>query len=219
MSESIELNNIQERLERTVFHSIRDLCIGLGYTPDISEFDQTAAGYQAYMKAFSDIAAGDRGFAIDVFNAGPASERQIKQVPRIVLDSQGFTPGDIGGDWAPVYQANENNKYDKYRDFDLTSDFYFNIWTVARNITQQRILRAIISRVIPRRGYMALYNNEDIKINTIFLSSSKTFDFQVPGIMEHSDRYIFKDLHEVGRTFINEIPALTEITLNIDSQL
>ena len=47
MSE-LPINHIQEIVERSVYHTIRSLCVEWGFTPNIDDFDQTPQGYQDY---------------------------------------------------------------------------------------------------------------------------------------------------------------------------
>ena len=218
MGLNIELNNIQENIERTIFHSVRNLCVELGYTPDMNEFDKTPEGYNQYLQSLETIKNGEKGFSIEVFNAGPASDRQIKQVPRIVLENEGFNPGDIGGDFAPQYDDNGDGTFTKYHHFDQVSDFYFNLCIISGNITQDRILKSIIARAIPRRGYIKLYNG-DSRFLVLFLSHSKIFEDRLPGVNETAYRYVCKDLVEVERTVIaDNIPSLLDLNVDVQFQ-
>lgn len=216
MSE-LPINHIQEIVERSVYHTIRSLCVEWGYTPDISDFDQTPAGYSAYQAGLKQIYE-EKGLTIEVFASGPATEKELKKVPRIAIDTQGFNNGDIGGEFALQYELAEDQSYVKYKGFDLTSDLYINIWLISRTIQESRILNAIIAHSLPRRGYIPVYNNPEIKIFSRNLSFSKPFEPINPALMENIERYVFKDLIEVPRNIIvPEIPKLLEFDLEINT--
>ena len=212
------LNNVQETIERTVYHSIRNICVELGFTPDTSDFPETQQGYSDYLAEFKNI-SNDKGFSIEVFSAGPPSQRELKQVPRIVLETQGFNKGNIGGDVGFQYEITEDQQsYNKYRGFDTTSDFYFNIWLVSASITQSRVLNAIIPAALPRRNYLPIYENPDSRVFMEHLAYSKSFDPIAPGLIENIDRYVCRDLIEIKRyAIVPDIPKLLEYDFEIQT--
>ena len=143
------LTSVQELVERSIFHSIRAQCVAKGYTPNVFDYPQTAVGQQDYEAAFSAI-NNDKGFSIEVFNTGAPSDRKVKKVPRIVMASQGYIPGSIGGDQAHQYQLGAGDKYAKVFMPPTTSDLYLNIHIVSSDVKQHRILSSIIALAVPR---------------------------------------------------------------------
>ncbi len=217
MSLDTPLLNTQEVVERTIFHSIRKQCVAKGYTPDIDDYPVTNEGYRAYMAAFKSI-SDSKGFAIEIFNAGPPSERELKQVPRIVLDSQGFLPGSIGGDHSQQYNKTEaGDKYYSYLQPPSTSDFYFNIWLVSGTVTQNRILNSLLSLAVPRRGYIPIYTEPSYPLFVRYLSFVDSTGIPTSGVMEQIARYVCPDLVEVNDNIVvPEISPLLELDLDID---
>jgi len=214
----VPLLNTQELVERTIYHSMRKHCVSRGYLPDIYSFDQNAQGYREYLEAFSAI-VDDKGFAIEVFNSGPPTEREMKQVPRLILDIQGFVPGSIGGDQSQQYEwSEEHNKYYGFIAPPTTSDLYFNIHIVASNATQDRIMNALVSLAVPRRGYLPLYNAEDNFLFTNFLTYVPVNEYKTPGIMETMIRYVCPDLIEVADIPNTDpiIPPLTYFQIDLE---
>jgi hypothetical protein len=211
---NIPLLDTQQTVERTIFHSIRKHCVSRGYTPDITTIPSTPAGYQQYLDALATIKQ-NIGYAIEVFNSGPPNERELKQVPRIVLDTQGFVPGTIGGDQGQQYTEiiNSDGTASYYSDImpPTTANLYFNIHVLAANSTQERIMNAIISLAVPRKGYLEIYketpDGEIDYLFTNFLSYVPVREFSSPGIMETIARYMCPDLTE-----INHIPVAQNIS-------
>lgn len=217
MSLTTPLSTIQETVERTIFHSIREHCVARGYTPDIMEYEKNPVEYQQYLAALKAINDAN-GFAIEVFNAGAPSDKVSKQLPRIVISTQGFIPGTIGGDESHQYKLNAGTYY-SYIAPPSTSDLYFNIHIASRSIKQHRILSAILALAVPRRGYMAAYPDKDFNIFVRHLSYVPLRDISAPGTMESVLRYVCPDLFEVEDIVINEnISPLKDINLNIGGE-
>ena len=207
------LSNIQEVVERSLFHSIRRHCVGKSFTPNINDYPNTPTGYDAYIAAFAPIITA-KGFAIEVFNSGPPTDRELKQVPRLVIDTQGFIPGSIGGDQSQKYRMDESGKYYGYITPPTTSDLYVNLHMVAGTPEQHRILNSILSLAIPRRGYVPFYNDENEVFFVQFLSYVPVREIGSPGIMETIARYVCKDLIEVEE--IINIPPIISPLLRFD---
>ncbi len=190
--------NTQELVERTLYHSLRKHCVGRGYTPDMEEFDQTKQGYNQYLEAFKTINE-EKGFSIEVFNSGTPSDRELRKVPRIAIDTQGFSTGNVGLDQKPIYTEQEDGTFNKELAPSLLSDLYFNIFIVAGSITQLRILKSIVAIAIPKMNYIPLYDNPEKFIYTNFLSYTDTSNRQIdsPYSIMTIYRYICPDLMEI----------------------
>lgn len=161
------LANTEEIIENSVFLAIQNNLIAEGYLPDLSPFDfenpDPAIAEQANddYRAALQVIRNQKGFSIEVFNYDNAQSRGIKTVPRIVLETQGFYPGSIGKDSTAQYKLNEGGTYDKEFDGQKTSDLYFNIYLVANDVKQIRVLHAINSLSLPRLGYIPRFESLD----------------------------------------------------------
>lgn len=223
------LSNLEELLERSIFHAIREKTVAEGYLPDINTFDVknasntiAAAEKVNYETAKTNI-FNTKGFVVDVFGASNNQAKGLKKVPRIVIDTQTFQPGQLGGDTTPIYEL-VDGVFIKSSNPSLASDFYYNIYVVANTIKQLRVLTAIVSSALPRRGYIKTYLDAQIQFSgnilTVFTGSSDSDDMP-EGVIEKVFSYASTDLFEglpeiitttvAGETF-NIVP-LSEITL------
>jgi hypothetical protein len=215
------LTSVQELVERSVFHSIRAQCVAKGYTPNVFDYASTPAGQMDYDNAFA-VINSEKGFSIEVFNTGAPSDRKLKKLPRIVLATQGYIPGAIGGDQAHQYQLGANEKYARVFMPPTTSDLYLNIHVVSSNIQQHRILSAIIALAVPRMGYSKLWNSTDNEfVDEYFFTNHLSYvpvrQYNAPGTMETIHRYVIPDLFEVLERKVSDyiISPLLAIDLGI----
>jgi hypothetical protein len=211
------LSNIEEYLERTVFHTIRQEIIDKGYLPNILQYPQTAIGYNAYNAAVTAITNSSKKFAIEIFNSASPEARGTKKVPRIVIDSQGFIPGELGGDLSRFYYFDTINNvyYGKIRPTQ-TSNFQFNIRLIALTIEQIRVMNAIVALSLPRRGYIPLYNfTPTQKVFTRYIGNVQVLGEQ-EGIIEQIYKYEIPDVWEIEDTTIpHNIAPIGQITLQM----
>ena len=215
MSLDTPLTSIQELIERTIFHSIRSQCIRKGFTPDLEEFDQTEQGYKDYRQAYK-VINETKGYSIEVFNSGAPADRVSKQVPRIVMSTQGFLPGSVGGDDSLQYKRGVTGDYYSYISPPMTSDLYMNIHIVSNNIEQHRVLTSIMALAVPRRGYIPTYPDGEDNLFVKHLSYVPVRQYTSPGMMETIYRYVCPDITEVEDIIISEnISPLKEVELDI----
>jgi|LSQX01.2.fsa_nt_gb hypothetical protein len=214
MSLETSLTSIQEVVERSIFHSIRKQCVAKGYTPDIFNYPETQVGYDNYLKDLAKI-PDKMGFAIEVFNSAAPADRVAKQLPRIVIATQGYLPGSVGGDQSQQYELNAGRYY-SYIAPPTTSDLYINIHIVSNNIIQHRVLVAIISLSMPRMGYIKGWPDEDFNIFVNHLSYVPVRQYTSPDMLETIYRYVCPDLFEVNNIIVKDnIPPLKEVTLDV----
>ena len=191
---SIPLSDIQEILERTVYHRLRLECVDKGYLPDITTYPKTEAGEIQYQNDLQ-IIRDTLGFAVEVFNAGNPKYKGEKIIPRIVINSQDFMPGALGGANTRYYKSNVGG-FSKMLRPPQTSDYYYNIHLVADNITEIRVLNALTAIALPRRGYIPIYNNPNQNIFTQVISTVDYTD-NTDEIIEKVYRYQIPDIFEV----------------------
>lgn len=223
------LSNLQELLERSIFHSIREITVAEGYLPDIKDYDientnltEATLAKEQFELAKVNI-VNNMGFVVDIFSSGNNQAKGIKKVPRIVIDTVSYLPGIMGGDTTPVY-TNINGVYVKTKNASVTSDLTFNVYVVSNTIKQARILNAIISRALPRRGYIKTYLNSTIEFSgNIFIKFMMHGDSNdlAEGIIESYFNYeapdIFENLPETIPTIVNGQPFNIVPISEIDS--
>lgn len=212
------LSNLEELLERSIFHAVRELTVAEGYAPDIKLYDVanandvTAKAAADAFEAAKVVIEGNKGFVVDIFGAGNNQNRGQKKVPRIVIDTKSFQPGTLGGDTTPLYELIEG-VYVKSSPQSLASDFFYNVYIVCNNIKELRILTAIVSQALPRRGYIKTYLDNTIQpfgnILVRFLSNSDSPDLP-EGILEKIFSYespdVFESLPETIVTMVDSTP-------------
>jgi len=208
---NIPLSDIQELLERSVFHRIRKVCVDKGYLPDITTYTKNEAGQIAYDIAISAIVTS-KGFAIEVFSNSNQEVKDVKKLPRIVLNSQDFMPGALGGANTRYYEKQISGSYKKMVRPPQSSDYTFNVHLISETTKQARILNAIVALALPRMGYIPLYNDATRNVFTHVISSSDLTD-QQNGINERVYRYEIPDIFETEDYSIEDIAAIKEITI------
>lgn len=198
------LSNIEELLERSVFHLLRELVVAEGYLPNIRDYDientnlTIATTEQTRYDNQIISIAQSMGFVIDIFGSSNNQVKDFKKAPRIVIDTVSFQPGSLGGDTTPIYVLT-NGVYVKNNNPSLTSDFYYNIYVVAENIKQLRTLTAIVSAALPRRGYIKTYIDNTLQhsgnLFNYFVGSGDTSD-AAEGLFEKYFNYTIPDIFE-----------------------
>lgn len=219
------LPDIQELVERTIFHAIRTRVVAEGYLPDINSYDVTnsdiniakaaQANYRAAVKAIAD---GPKGFAIEVFNYGPSQHKGTMKVPRIVVDTQAFLPGEVGHDPSLVYEPNGGN-FDGNRFVSLTSNFYYHLRLLGNTTKQIRVLHGIMVSVLPRRGYIMWDGDTELRPSGNLLNryiSNVDYSWKDEGIVEKVYRYEIPDVHELDpQTLATVVPIIQIDTLDM----
>ena len=154
------LSTIQELIELTLFHNIVDEVVSQGYLPDVSAFPDTEAGYASFQAALSTV-VDNKGFAVEVFNNSNPTFKETKKLSRIVLLSEMYMPGEVGGDQSRFYV------HDPIRDIyevlirpPQTVDFTFNIHLIADTAYQNRLLTSMVANAIPLRGYIPVFKGD-----------------------------------------------------------
>ena len=213
------LSDIEEYLERTVFHAVRQEIVDKGYLPNIlsGAYPQTPTGQNQWVTDVAVIAHGSKKFAIEIFNSASPEARGTKKAPRIVIDSQGFIPGELGGDSSRFYYFDTINNvyYGKVRP-PQTSNYQFNVRLIALTIQQIRVMNAIIALSLPRKGYIPLWNTSpEQRIFTRYLGNVQVIAEQ-EGIIEQVYKYEIPDVWEIEDIVVSSnIVPLAQITLHL----
>lgn len=225
----MELPNIQALLERSIYHALRTTIVQAGYLPDILLYDienedsSVATIEQQRYDIDLDIIREQKGFAIEIFNNSPGQAKGTLKLPRIIIETEAFLPGQLGLDTTLDYLKQPDGNYiAEHNNFlSQTSDFYFHVKLLSNTTKQQRALYGIMLMTLPRRGYMKWYNTPPLPYQNLFVNftTHSEFNLQDEGITEKSYRYEITDVHELDPVLLENIPAIKEIgTDNIDIQ-
>jgi len=213
------LTDIQEIIERSLFHRIRQELVDKSYLPDVSDTGTYPDNQTGWDQWESDIEAivTAMGFAIEVFSTGSNEAKGIKKVPRIVIESGNFLPGALGGDPRRFF-TDEGADFKAKVTPPQTVDFYVNFCLASNTTSQARILNAILALAVPRRGYIPWWNDAT---KTFFARSINYYDRtnEDEGIIEHVFAYEIPDAwdHEDIEAYAS-IAKINEITLNTNLQ-
>lgn len=220
------LTNIEEALERSVYHLLRSNVVAEGFIPDISNYDvenaniaiaQTAQNN--YDQAKTSI-LNTKGFAVEVYNYSPGQSKGHLNTPRIVIDSEGLLPGDIGLDTTPKFEKTEAG-WEKRISVSQTSDFYFNVRLLASNTRQIRTLHGLTMGILPTRGYIKWYDKDFQPHGNLFVRyvSFGEAAMEAEGIVEKIYRFEIPDAHQIDDRIDSIVPPITSIQLDVESQI
>lgn len=219
---TIPLSIQEERLERSIFEAIRKECVDKGYLPDVSNislYPNTPQGNIAFKNALTNIAL-DKGFAIEVFGTGNSQAKGVKQMPRIVVDSNGSDLGGLGGDPSVDY-VKQGDSYIGYTEPSQSTDFFTNIILTANTQQQYRVLHSILTMALPKRGYINYY---DDPTEYLFIQNTNHYlkDNDELGIIEMVFTYTVFDIFDSEhKEVLNGISAIKyiETQKQLDNQL
>ena len=200
-------------IENSIMTLIQKVLITEGYLPDVYDTilypfedvdvliaEQAQIDYEAALK----VIETNMGFSIEVFNYDDAQQRGVQTTPRIVIETQGFFPGNIGKDSTAQYKLDsQSDTFNKEFDGQKTSDLFINFHLVASSSKQIRILHAIQSKAIPRRGYIPRFSSVDEELvleksgnlYIEYISYNENSDTQ-RGVIEKVYRYMIPDVVE-----------------------
>lgn len=225
------LSNTEEIVENSIFLAIEKILTEEGYLPDMDQYNFgdpdpliAKAAQELYELHIKQIVT-NKGFAIELFNYENAQDRGVKKAPRIVVETMGFFSGRIGKDSTAKYILGQNNKFTKEHDGQKTSDMYVNLNLVANDVKQIRILHAICSAAIPRRGYIprfiSLADELELKpdgnLFIEYIDYNDSSDYS-QGIIEKVYRYMIPDVAEnIPKIDNTEISKITDIDLDVNT--
>lgn len=213
------LNNVQERVERSIYEAIRKVLVSEGYLPDITTFQPSTLPNQTSYDAAVDAVQVAKGFAADVFGTGSQLSKGEEKVPRIVIITRRIMPGDIGTWINPQYSRNPLNPdaIIKTKAPYKSTDMHIDISTVAGNAKQDRFLHAIIAKALG--GAMGFVDVYDTTSNEKFFIKQFNY-YDLPdnekGIQKRVYSYEVPDLYLTDGitssvSFIKEITVETTL--------
>lgn len=203
--------------------AVKDQLVKYEYMPDPDDYELDSDVISVLENANANYAAelvtitNEKGFSIELFGMSNNQSKGTLKVPRIVIDTHYIQPGSLGGDTTPLYVLN-GSTYIKQRNAGLSSDYSFNIFAVASNVKQMRVLVSILLEAFPRRGYIKSYLDANIAFdNNLFIEFTGSGDTPnlEEGVMEKYYSFEVRDIFErLPQTIDASISKITEITLN-----
>jgi hypothetical protein len=193
-------SDLIQRIARSIYHAIREEVEALGYIPNKTDYSDDDAGVLAYNNAVKAIKAIKK-YAIEVFGHGSSESRYEKTVPRIVITLRKHLPGNIGGDYAPFFEAVGGDplapdSYIQKKQPPLTSSLEFEIFMVTESATQDYLMTQILAAVLPKMGYIKFY---DEPTDAFFIEQTGFYENPAPqqGVREKVYLYSVPDVFEI----------------------
>lgn len=220
------INNIQERVERSLFEVIRLKMVEWQLIPDIADdinypkdgngdlTEQGQLNWEAAMQA-----APPEGFWIEIFSNSSPYAKGLKKVPRIVLNSQRIIPGEIGLN--PGGTTNRNpldpDNYIVTTNPLESGNLQIDMHLVSANTKQTRVLNMVLQAALGQKGYKPMHDNI---AERFFFKQFNHYNLPDPpeGILEEiysyevQDLYIFDDAPSNIRV-VSPIKEITQETL------
>jgi hypothetical protein len=215
------LEDIEERIERSLYEALREELVDKGYCPDISlpAYPETPAGQLQWETDLKAIKDGPLGFAIELFSTAGYQDRNTKKIPRIVINVQDFFPGALGGDQTNYYTKGTTD-YTKEKRPPQSVNYYVNVHLLANTIKQLRILHALMALSLPRRGYIKFYTElEPTFAGNIFIQNITSIEHPQTeeGILEKIYRFEIQDVYETNPLDLGTVAQISEINVDIDN--
>lgn len=211
------LNDIQLRIERSIFEAIRQRIVFHGYIPDITDVKYQGLQPDVFESTWdADVAAIELAnqFAIEVFGHGSSLAKGLKKTPRLAIIPRRIMPGDIGtnidGGFSRDPLAPDNTQ--KLIPTLQSADLHIDINVVPETAAQDRALNAILGEALSTLKYIPFY---DDPTETFLIRQFNFYDLpdNRNGISEKSYSYEIPDLYLYEGRVISNIPLIQEITV------
>lgn len=214
------LNNVQLRVERSIFEAIRLRLVANGYLPDQADprynDPSTAEGLWE-----EDVAAIETAmnFAAEVFGHGSSLEKGNKKTPRLAIIPRRIMPGDIGTNIAGGFSPDPLNPDNTQKLIPSlqSANYHIDVNIVPGSADEDRVMHAILGEALSTLKYIPMYDNP----TEVFLIRQFNF-YDLPdnknGISEKSYSYEIPDLYLYEGKVISDVPLITQITVNMTAQ-
>ena len=165
----------QTIIERSFYQALLEYTLNLGYTLDPSLYEKTIESSNQYAKDRDKIIK-EKGRFITIYGVGNNQSKGMKETfPRIVVEAQGFLPGNIGLNKQHL-EKRDGTYIVSETPFEAI-DQYIDIRLVTKNIADQRVLNLIMSSAISQRGYLKPYIYEKAPFDgNIFIVARNFYD-------------------------------------------
>lgn len=163
--------NSQEIIERSIYLSILETLVSVNYTLDPQNYYPITPESEQRYKSDLERIMRNKGKYIYLFGIGNNQSKGMKELlPRIVIDAQGFLPGDIGLPKTMMVREKENYVVSE-SPFEAI-DQWIDIHLVSNTSEDNRLLLNILSTSIPQRGYIKPYTHEKVPFDgNIFIEA------------------------------------------------
>lgn len=217
---SLEISNVLELMEVTVFTRLLEAFISEGYCPDVRNstlYPNSKEGMDSYIQAQRAIAIS-KGFCVEVFGVSDIDAKLDKESPRVVIVPEGYQSSQTGNCPYPEYQYVEaTGTYKKIKRIGKLSDYYFRVHLISNSTSQYRTLLSILPLALPIRGYIMSYDNS----TPLFVERMSTMNYNDTryGVNEFAYRYKIPDVEEADPEIISTtIAAISSISLRLKMQ-
>lgn len=214
------LNNIQQRVERSIFEVLRKTLLLEGYIPDISNATRypisggslTPTAQSNWDVDLKTIEATN-GWAVEIFGSAASDSRGLKRVPRIVIVSKRIIPGEVGLGPGFTYNPDPLNPGSFLKTLNPfeAANMHFDIHLVSMTSSQSRFLNAILSKALSLKKYIPFVDNPNERF---FIKHYNYYDLPDPkdGIEENVYSYEVQDLYQFDDSTVIQVKPITEIT-------
>lgn len=218
-SPSVPINNVQERVERSLFEAIREKLVNHGYLPEVSAYSADQVGNDDYIAAKKAIVTNTdatKPDSIDVFGHGSELSKGIEATPRIVCVTRRIMPGDIGKKIDHEYWLDPLDPDSVIKTIPpyKSTNLHIDIEVVSRTARQDRIMNAILAEAIG--GAMGYVNVYDTTTKEKFFIRQFNF-YDVPdtenGIIKKVYSYEIPDLYLTDGMTQANYPLIEQITV------
>lgn len=223
------LTDIQERVERSIYETLRQVLVEQGWWPDLKLFQppygvpplaymDRAEATAKFNEAVQNIVTA-KGFAIELFGASGMQSKGEKRTPRIVVLGRRALPGDLGT--PPTTYIKNGNIYDMYKLPYTTSLIEVDIIMSSSYVKQDRIMAAITAAALSTRNYLDFYDaqpnsNERFFIKETFARGGVDYD---QGTTDKILTYQVSDLYIAPNKLIkSNISPIKEIITELSIQ-
>lgn len=168
------LNNLEERVQRSIFEHIRLIILAEGYIPDITNLlrypvelynpnvytPEALANWEDDIKTIKDA----MGFAIEIFGDSSQWEKGEKNYPRISIESTRTVPGELGAALSTGYEQDpdDSTKLNKVITDWNAVHLQFDVTLTAKTAKEKRILNAILSKALGVVRHIPFFDSDEI---------------------------------------------------------
>lgn len=216
---ALPLADVQDIIERSIFEAIRKVIVVEGYLPDITVYlPVNQITYDAWVNDVKNVVTA-KGFCIEIFGPGSNQSKYQKKIPRIVIQTRRFLPGEIGTPPEGFYQLQDDNTFRQVKTAPTTSNMQIDIRLVSKSQIQDRIMHAIIGKALTTRKFIQIYTDLNNPIAKFFLRQVGYNDYNEldEGVMERVYTYEVPDVYQTEWDIISTVIApITEITVDTE---
>lgn len=212
---ALPLSQVQEIIERSIFEAIRKVIVVEGYLPDVNTYLPTnQITYNAWVADVTTI-KNAKGFCIEIFGPGSNQAKYQKKIPRIVIQTRRFLPGEIGTPPDGFFQLQDDNTFKQVKTAPTTSSMQIDVRLVSKTQAQDRIMHAIIGKALTTRKYIQVYNDLNNPKAKFFARQVSYNDYNEldEGVMERIYTYEVPDIYQTEFEIGPTVAPITEITI------